>query len=109
MPVKLKIKDNVKIEELKKYGFEELELRKGAYTTKEVRHDVRDEHVEVCWFVDEERILSMYISNDFKFCDIRENNSEKYVEDTLYTDVLVEEISTIYDLIQAGLVEKVVI
>lgn len=103
----LKIKNDVNLNVLKKYGFEELELRKGAYTTKPVRYDKEDEHIEVCCFVDEKRILSLYISNDFKFCDIRENNSEKYVEDTFYTDVLVEEISTIYDLIQAGLVEKV--
>ena len=107
MPV-LKIKDNFDLKHLDKFGFEELEHRKGAYATKPVRYDTRDEHVEVSLFVDEERILSMYISNDFKFGDVRENNSESYIEDILYTDVLVEEISTIYDLILAGLVEKVV-
>lgn len=106
--IRLKIKDNFDLKHLDKFGFEELEHRKGAYATKPVRYDGRDENVEVCLFVDEKRILSLYISNDFKFSDIRENNSEKYVEDTLYTDLLMEEISTIYDLIQAGLVEKVV-
>ena len=75
----LKIKDNVDLKELEKFGFEP---RYSEMTGKIIRY-VRGDN----------RNIIRYIDNDHNY--------------NPYWEVLVQDSAILYDLIQAGLVEKV--
>ena len=81
----LKIKDNVELKELEKFGFEKVDISWGIYT-----HD---------WFEKSDNGGSIRISEN-------EDKTIKFIS-CLQEDIPTEMQDTIFDLIQAGLVEKV--
>ncbi len=108
----LRIKDNIDLKELEKYGFE---LKGGTYCTKEITYSKYDGHFKYCWMVYSDRELYLYIDNDgnYKKLDIewfedREYATTDSIEDIYDINALVViGFDTLYDLIKAGLVEKV--
>lgn len=89
----LKIKDNVDLKELEKFGFN-LETSK-IYYSKEFYGDCNDEELphEICIYVGTREIVLDIINNDYTY-----HTWERELGG-------IEE--TLFDLIQAGLVEKV--
>lgn len=79
----LKIKDNVDLKELEKYGFKHFEGKQFNYSFYEYKSE---ENIELSYFID---------------CDFRNISVSTYDGDEVYLD------NVIYDLIKADLVEKV--
>lgn len=93
----LKIKDNVDLKELEKFGFKKFEwiISLGETRFKYIR-DVKSEFVMQCkpyWIKENQVYSEITVTQDR---DI-----------TIQTVIPVLEIDTLYDLIQAGLVEKI--
>jgi len=94
----LQIKDNIDLKELLKYGFE----FNGSCYEYACKEKAIDQELTVEIFVSEyhEKYILIYVSND----DFWE---EEQKEDEFYYDNLYYMPNIIFDLIQAGLVEKV--
>ena len=80
----LKIKDNVDLKELEKYGFEKDEELSDMFQTV---YSAKQEYQKICFCIDEDKIIYLY----------EPFNSNTFI---IKTNVL-------YDLIKDGLVEKV--
>ena len=99
----LKIKDDVKLEELKKFGFKETDNRKWVYIESKTTYFYRDnkkqlkkeQHTELIYI---NRYRQIGINTDIKVFPAEEIRG--YGSSINHLDV-------IYDLIKADLVEKV--
>lgn len=101
----LKIKDNVDLKELEKFGFEVSESKFGL-CKKITKKDRR-------WYIDEETGKRVYdtFSNTII---VNKETREVYISVSLHTNDLVmgmgtncEELDILYDIIKADLVKKV--
>jgi len=95
----LKIKDNVDLKELLKFGFEQKVYQKDSNIFQKI---IEEEDFILTILVNDlrkrERQLSIYVYVDED--DIK-NHTEDYINECYYN------LDVIFDLIQAGLVEKV--
>lgn len=85
----LKIKDNVDLKELEKFGFREVILHPNSL---DIKKEVKGYSSRIYWVLEKDKIIRIALNNQ----TLKSLASNNEVEDTLY------------DLIQAGLVEKVV-
>lgn len=85
----LKIKDNVDLKELEKFGFKEVILHPNSLN---IKREVKGYSSRIYWILEKDRIVRIALNNQ--------------TQKSLATNNEVED--TIYDLIQADLVEKVV-
>ena len=92
----LKIKDNVDLKELEKFGFEEMEKSWGIYTY------IKNDGFDAISDLKTKSIIDVYLS-DRSINIYKVIKCDKYH----YTTRDVKGIEILFDLISAGLVEKV--